>query len=68
MEFLIIFESIFKKNHLDNINYKMPLKFINFKKIILHTMKIKIMKFLKKNIDNILSEKYLSLRYFYNCF
>ena len=37
----IIFESIFKKNHLDNINVNMPLKFIAFKKIILHTMKNK---------------------------
>ena len=38
----IIFESIFKKNHLDNINVNMPLKFIAFKKIILNTMKSKI--------------------------
>ena len=30
-----LFESIFTKNHLDNINYKMPVNFLNFKKIIL---------------------------------
>jgi recombinational DNA repair protein (RecF pathway) len=34
-----IFESIYIKNHLDNINYKMPLNFINFKKIILLRLK-----------------------------
>jgi len=33
-----IFESIFTKNHLDNINYRMPISFINFKKIILSTL------------------------------
>jgi len=30
-----IFENIFTKNHLDNINNKMPVSFLNFKKIIL---------------------------------
>ena len=35
----LIFESIYKKNHLDNINANMPLKFIAFKKIILETMR-----------------------------
>ena len=30
-----LFESIFTKNHLDNINNKMPFNFLNFKKIIL---------------------------------
>ena len=30
-----LFESIFTKNHLDNINNKMPVNFLNFKKIIL---------------------------------
>ena len=34
-----IFESILLKNHLDNINYKMPVNFINFKKIILNRLK-----------------------------
>ena len=34
----IIFESIFSKNHLDNINYKMPINFTNFKKIILNRL------------------------------
>ena len=33
-----IFESIFTKNHLDNMNYRMPISFINFKKIILNTL------------------------------
>jgi len=37
----VIFESIFLKNHLDNINYKMPINFINFKKIILFRLKSK---------------------------
>ena len=35
----IIFESIFSKNHLDNINYNMPTNFLNFKKIILNRLK-----------------------------
>ena len=35
----VIFESIFKQNHLDNINYKMPVTYINFKKIILKTLR-----------------------------
>ena len=35
----IIFESIFSKNHLDNLNYKMPANFLNFKKIILKRLK-----------------------------
>ena len=30
----IIFESIFLQNHLDNIRYKMPMSFLNFKNII----------------------------------
>lgn len=30
-----LFESVFTKNHLDNINHKMPFNFLNFKKIIL---------------------------------
>ena len=30
-----LFESVFTKNHLDSINSKMPLNFLNFKKIIL---------------------------------
>ena len=33
-----IFESIFLKNHLDNINYKMPLNYLNFKKLILNEL------------------------------
>ena len=33
-----IFESVFTKNHLDNMNYRMPISFINFKKIILSTL------------------------------
>ena len=33
-----IFESIFTKNHLDNMNYRMPISYINFKKIILNTL------------------------------
>jgi len=35
----LIFESIYTKNHLDNINYKMPVNFINFKKLILNYLK-----------------------------
>lgn len=35
----IIFETILLKNHLDNINYKMPINFLNFKKIILNRLK-----------------------------
>ena len=34
-----IFESIYIKNHLDNINYKMPISFINFKKSLLKQLK-----------------------------
>lgn len=34
----LIFESIFIKNHLDNISYKMPIHFINFKTIILNQL------------------------------
>ena len=33
-----IFESIFTKNHLDNMNYRMPISYINFKKIVLITL------------------------------
>jgi hypothetical protein len=36
----VIFESIFVKNHLDNINYKMPNNYINFKKIILNKLRV----------------------------
>ena len=36
-----IFESIYSKNHLDNMNYKMPIDFINFKKKVLKTLKAK---------------------------
>ena len=36
-----IFESIFLKNHLDNISYKMPLNYLNFKIIILERLKLK---------------------------
>jgi len=36
--FFTIFENIFTKNHLDNMNYRMPIYFINFKKIILNTL------------------------------
>jgi Recombinational DNA repair protein (RecF pathway) len=39
--FFIIFENIFKKNHLDNLNYKMPINFINFKEIVLKELKNK---------------------------
>ena len=35
----IVFESIFLKNHLDSNNYKMPINFVNFKKIILFKLK-----------------------------
>ena len=37
----VVFESIFLKNHLDSNNYKMPINFINFKKIILLKLKSK---------------------------
>ena len=33
--FFEIFESIFTKNHLDNMNYKMPINYTNFKNAIL---------------------------------
>jgi len=36
-----IFESIFLKNHLDNITYKMPKSYLNFKIIILDRLKFK---------------------------
>ena len=35
----LIFESIYTKNHLDNINYNMPVNFINFKNLILNYLK-----------------------------
>ena len=35
----LIFERIYTKNHLDNINYKMPVNFINFKNLILNYLK-----------------------------
>jgi len=34
-----IFEKIYSKNHLDNINYNMPINFLNFKRIILNHLK-----------------------------
>jgi DNA repair protein RecO len=34
-----IFENIYTKNHLDNVNYKMPINFINFKNLILNYLK-----------------------------
>ena len=34
-----IFEKIFTKNHLDNINYSMPINFLNFKNLILSKLK-----------------------------
>ena len=34
----LIFENIFSKNHLDNLNYKMPVNFTNFKRIILERL------------------------------
>ena len=36
----IIFESVFSKNHLENINYEMPVNYLNFKKIILSRLKL----------------------------
>ena len=36
-----IFESIFLKNHLDNIRYTMPISYLNFKIIILDRLKLK---------------------------
>ena len=39
--FFWIFENIYKKNHLDNLNYKMPINFINFKEIVLKELKNK---------------------------
>ena len=35
----LIFKSIYTKNHLDNINYKMPVNFINLKNLILKYLK-----------------------------
>ena len=35
----LIFENIYCKNHLDNINYRMPQVFFNFKDIILKQLK-----------------------------
>jgi len=35
----LIFESIFLKNHLDNINYKMPSNYLNFKNLIIDKLK-----------------------------
>jgi len=35
----LIFESIYTKNHLDNVNYKMPINFINFNNLILKYLK-----------------------------
>ena len=39
--FFIICENIFKINHLDNLNYKMPINFVNFKEIVLKELKNK---------------------------
>ena len=39
--FFQIFESIFSKSHLDNLNYKMPINFINFKEIVLKELRNK---------------------------
>jgi len=36
----LIFENIFSKNHLDNLNYKMPINFLNFKNIILKRLQL----------------------------
>ena len=36
----IIFESVFSNNHLENINYEMPVNYLNFKKIILNRLKL----------------------------
>ena len=36
--FFIIFESIYRKNHLDNINYKMPINYIKFKNSIIERL------------------------------
>jgi len=33
-----IFENILLKNHLDNLRYKMPINFINFKKVVLERL------------------------------
>ena len=35
----LIFEKIFQRNHLNNINSKMPINFINFKELILKELK-----------------------------
>ena len=35
----LIFENIYTKNHLDNVNYKMPINFINFKNLVLNYLK-----------------------------
>jgi len=35
----LIFEIIYSKNHLDDMNYKMPVNFINFKNLILNYLK-----------------------------
>ena len=36
----IIFENVYSKNHLDNMNYRMPINFINFKNKVLNTLKV----------------------------
>ncbi len=36
-----MFERIYKKNHLENINYHMPVNFLNFKNIVLDELKNK---------------------------
>ena len=39
ISFFQIFENIFSKNHLDNINIKIPINYINFKNIIIKEIK-----------------------------
>ena len=36
----LIFEKTYKKNHLDNLDYKMPINFINFKNSVLNYLKV----------------------------
>ena len=35
----LIFETVFCRNHLDNVNYKIPINFKSFKKNILYYLK-----------------------------
>jgi len=41
----IIFDEIFQNNHLNNMNHKLPINYINFKNLILEYLKIKDDKF-----------------------